>query len=265
MIMTSRDLLAPLRLPRKLQITDLDHPDNIFIIRSIIRRKPFLTNVYRSFYRDLLSRIKTIPDGDVIELGSGASFLKQMAPFIVTSDILPYEGVDRVFSGLEMPFPDRSVSAFLMIDVLHHIKDSRQFFREVLRTLKPGGKLVMIEPANTPWSRFVYQNFHHEPFEVRGDWGFEEGGPLSGANMAIPWIVFCRDAQTFAREFPQFRVCSIMVHTPFRYLLSGGLSLKQLLPSFFYPVVQGVEWLLSPFNRHLGMFMTIELEKIADG
>lgn len=49
-----------------------------------------------------------------------------------------------------MPFQDKSVSAFMMIDVLHHIKDSRQFFKEMQRCLKPGGKIVMIEPANTP-------------------------------------------------------------------------------------------------------------------
>lgn len=260
--MTSKDLLAVLRLPQTLQSNDLDDPNNIFLIREIIRRKPFLSKTYKSFYKDLLRRIVDVPrQGEVIELGSGASFLKKYAPYIVTSDILPYEGVDRVFSGLEMPMPDESVSAFLMIDVLHHIKDSRQFFREVLRCLKPGGKLVMIEPANTPWSTFIYKNFHHEPFDVKGEWGFEEGGPLSGANMAIPWIIFNRDASIFAAEFPQFQVCSTSVHTPLKYLLSGGLSLRQLLPSFLYPVIQLLEWALTPLNRYLGMFMTIELKK----
>lgn len=265
MIMPSKDLLAPLRLPDLLQVKDLDDPDNILLLRRIIQRKPFLRKTYRSFYRELLRKSASAPSGgEVIELGSGASFLKKLAPQIVTSDILPYEGVDRVFSALNMPMADDSVSALLMVDVLHHLKDSRQFFREALRCLKLGGKIVMIEPANTAWSRFIYRNFHHEPFEVKGEWGFELGGPLSGANMAIPWIIFCRDAQQFAKEFPQFRVCSITVHTPLRYLLSGGLSLKQLLPSCFYPLVLGVEKLLSPLNRYLGLFMTVELEKIAN-
>lgn len=263
--MSSKDLLAPLRLPDLLQVKSLDDPDNILLLRRIIQRKPFLRKTYRSFYRDLLHKSASAsPGGEVIELGSGASFLKKLAPQIVTSDVLPYEGVDRVFSALEMPMATDSVSAFLMIDVLHHLKDSRQFFREALRCLQLGGKIVMIEPANTFWSRLIYQNFHHEPFEVRGDWGFELGGPLSGANMAIPWIIFCRDAQQFAREFPQFRVCSITVHTPLRYLLSGGLSLKQLLPSFSYPLIQILEWLLTPLNQYLGLFMTIELEKVAE-
>lgn len=261
--MSSTGLLSWLRLPEATQMQDLDNPDNIHTIRTIIKRKPFLRNTYKSFYQDLLSKIKTVPsDGDVIELGSGASFLKSMAPYIVTSDILPYSGVDRVFSAMDIPLKDGTASAFLMIDVLHHIKDSRLFFQEMQRCLKVGGKVVMIEPANTLWSKFIYTHFHHEPFETRGGWGFEDGGPLSGANMAIPWIIFNRDAQMFAEEFPQFKVRSLRVHTPFRYLLSGGLSFRQLLPSPFYKVVELIEWLLSPFNNYLGMFITIELEKI---
>jgi SAM-dependent methyltransferase len=263
--MALADLLAPLKLPPTLQTSDLDDPNNILVIREIIRRKPFLVNTYRSFYKELIAKSAAAPQGgEWIELGSGASFLKKLAPQVITSDILPYGGVDRVFSGLEMPMGDRTVSAFLMIDVLHHIKDSRQFLKESLRCLKLGGKIVMIEPANTAWSRVIYKNFHHEPFETRGEWGFEEGGPLSGANMAIPWIIFGRDAALFSQEFPQFRVCSITVHTPLRYLISGGLSLKQLLPSFMYPMVQAVEGLLTPLNCYCGMFMTVELEKISE-
>ncbi|MGQ9869799.1 class I SAM-dependent methyltransferase [Leptodesmis sp.] len=262
--MKQSNLLNVLKLPDSLQMQDLDSPDNIHKIRKIIQTKPFLTKTYRSFYRDILRRIETVPaGGEVIELGSGASFIKQYAPFVVTSDVLPYPGVDRVFSALEIPLPANSVSAFIMIDVLHHIKDSRCFFKEMQRCLVTGGKIVMIEPANTLWSRWIYQNFHHEPFDPSQGWGFEEGGPLSGANMAIPWIIFDRDRQQFQREFPELAIRDIQSHTPFRYLLSGGLSFRQLLPSWCYGWLYGLEHLLTPFNRYLGMFMTIELEKIS--
>ncbi len=255
-------LLKMVKLPEASQMQNLDDPENIYVLKKIIRRKPFLFKTYKEFYRDILRKIRTVPfDGEVIELGSGAGFLKSMAPFVITSDILPYEGIDRVFSALEMPMDSKSVSAFVMIDVLHHIKDSRAFFTEVNRCLKVGGKIVMIEPANTLWSRFIYKNFHHEPFDVTGGWGFETGGPLSGANMAIPWIIFYRDRNKFAKEFPGLKVRSICIHTPFRYLLSGGLSLRQLLPSWSYRFVRLAEWVMSPFNSYLGLFMTIELQK----
>jgi SAM-dependent methyltransferase len=256
-------IIHVLRLSESNQIKDLDDPHNIYYLRRVIQRKPFLRNVYLSFYKVFTDIIAlTLMEGDIIELGSGAGFLKKIIPTVITSDIIPYEGVDLVFSGLEMPFKTNSTRAFLMIDVLHHIKDSRLFFKEMQRCLKIGGKIVMIEPANTWFSRFIYTKFHHEPFEPLGDWGFEEGGPLSGANMAIPYIIFDRDIKQFIQEFPDLRIDSITLHTPFRYLLSGGLSFRQLLPSWSYNLVLFLESLLSPFSASLGMFMTIELKKI---
>ncbi|MBD2315411.1 methyltransferase domain-containing protein [Phormidium tenue] len=255
-------LVRTLKLPENQQIKSLDDSENIYILRKIIQRKVFLRNIYLSFYRKFLNILSTIKVvGEVIELGSGAGFIKRKIPYVITSDVIAYEGVDKVFSALDIPLADSSASAFLMIDVLHHIKDSRLFFQEMQRCLKVGGKVVMIEPANTIWSRFIYTRFHHEPFDVNGGWGFEEGGPLSGANMAIPYIIFQRDLKQFTYEYPNLKISSISFHTPFRYLISGGLSFRQLLPSFTYPLVAFFEFILTPLNRFLGMFMTIELEK----
>ena len=149
-----------------------------------------------------------------------------------------------------------------MIDVLHHIAEPAAFFAEACRCLKANGKIVMIEPANTCWARFIYKNFHHEPFETDGKWGVDHSGPLSKANGAIPWIIFSRDRKIFETEFPALKIIKIRNHTPFRYLISGGLSLRQLIPSFMYPVVKAMEFLLTPVNGLIGMFQTIELQKI---
>ncbi len=256
-------LIDQLKLPDASQIEDLDDPNNVFFFRRLIKRKPFLKKTYISFYQTFIQKIGTLSaQGKIVELGSGPGFFKQLYPAAVTSDIIPYEGVDLVFSGLDMPFSDAEVGAFVMIDVLHHVKDSRQFFNEMNRCLIDGGKIIMIEPANTYFSRLIYQNFHHEPFDVNGFWGLTDGGPLSGANMAIPSIIFQRDYSQFVAEYPHLKVRTVKAHTPFRYLLSGGLSFRQLLPSWTYPFVNGIEWLLSPLNNALGMFMTIELEKV---
>lgn len=258
-----KKIIDVLKLPESKDIKNLDDSENIYILRRIIQKKIFLRKTYLFFYKNFLDVLSSLKiEGEVIELGSGAGFLKKIAPYVVTSDIIPYEGIDKVFSALDIPFSDKTIRCFLMIDVLHHIKDSRLFFQEMERCLKVGGKIVMIEPANTIWSRFIYSKFHHEPFDPKGGWGFEEGGPLSGANMAIPYIIFQRDIQQFITEFPNLKICSISVHTPFRYLISGGLSFRQLLPSFTYPLINFIELLLTPLNKFLGMFMTIELEKI---
>jgi hypothetical protein len=120
----------------------------------------------------------------------------------------------------------------------------------------------MIEPANTWWSRLIYKNFHHEIFDTQGQWELEEIGPVSHGNGAIPWIIFSRDRETFENEFPSLRIVRMRNHTPLRYLLSGGLTLRQLVPPFTYPVIKAVEYLFSPANSVLGMFQTIELQKV---
>lgn len=160
-----------------------------------------------------------------------------------------------------MPFENESVRAFFMIDVLHHIKKPRSFFVEAQRCLKKGGKIVMIEPANTLWGRFIYKNFHHEMFDTKAEWEMDKTGPLSDANGALAWIIFQRDREIFDSEFGSLKILNISFHTPFRYLLSGGLSFRQLVPSFQYGFVKFLEVCLSPLNRWVGMFETIVLEK----
>jgi SAM-dependent methyltransferase len=163
-----------------------------------------------------------------------------------------------------MPFENESVDAFFMFDVLHHINEPRKFFSEAERCLRPAGRVVMIEPANTPWARFIYKNFHHERFDVQGGWQVDKGGVLTQANGAMPWIIFVRDRNVFERNFPRLRIVSLHNHTPMRYLLSGGFSLRQLAPGFSYTAIKAIEYLLTPANNLLGMFMTVILEKTRD-
>jgi SAM-dependent methyltransferase len=255
-------VLGALRLPESRGLTNLDDPAATILHGRIIRRKPFLFRLYREFYRRLRSGLGVVGHGStVIELGSGGGFIKDVIPSAVTSDILPVPDVDLRFSVERMPFGDASVDAFLMINVFHHVKEPRAFLEELDRALKPHGKVLMIEPANTVWGRFVSSRFHHEDFDTAAGWRIDGDGPLSQANGALPWIVFRRDRALFQREFPGLRIAAIEPHTPFKYLISGGLSFRQLLPGGCYRLVDGVERLLRPFNRWLGMFYYVALSK----
>ena len=257
-------ILDWLRLPETRSIENLDDPSTTLLHSQIIQRKPFLKKLYIDFYKELGKAVGESENKVLIELGSGGGFIKKVIPNVITSDILRLPNVDKVFSASDMPFEDTSVDAIVMIDVLHHITDPREFFREALRSLKNQGKIVMIEPANTCWSRFIYKNFHHEPFDTSADWTLQQAGPLSQANGAMPWIIFSRDREIFESEFPSLRIAAVRNHTPLRYLISGGLTLRQLLPSFTYPLIKALEFILSPANGLLGMFQTIELQKVAE-
>ena len=273
-------IIERLKLPETIGIEDLDDPATTLLHAEIIQKKPFLKKLYIDFYKQFEKSISNSEEKVLVELGSGGGFIKEIISNVITSDVLELPNVDKVFSALDMPFEEASVDAFFMFDVLHHITEPRAFFREALRCLKVGGKVVMIEPANTLWSRFIYKNFHHEAFDAQApEWccrgqdkwelryrkagTLQESGPLSGANGALAWIIFWRDRKIFEGEFPSLRIVRMRNHTPLRYLLSGGLTLRQLVPSFSYPAVKAIEYTLSPINDLLGMFQTIELEKVA--
>lgn len=241
---------------------DLDTPSTTLQHREIILRKKFLKKLYIDWYSSMLKETAGLPEGKIVEIGSGGGFLKELNPHVITSDILPFPHCDLTFSGENMPFAAEELSAILMIDVLHHIPDSRSFFREAQRVLKPGGKIIMIEPANTAFSRFIFQKFHHENFDPETEsWSFPTSGPLSGANGALPWIIFSRDYEKFKAEFPSFSKEKIKHHTPFAYLVSGGLTFKSPFPGWLFRPFRWFEALFSPLNHHIAMFQTIVVVK----
>jgi hypothetical protein len=120
----------------------------------------------------------------------------------------------------------------------------------------------MIEPWVTAWSKLVYSKLHHEPFQPEAQqWEFPSTGPLSGANGALPWMLFERDRTQFTREFPAWAIRKTEVQMPFRYMLSGGLSMRSLMPSWSFNVWNGLERVLQPWMRSLGMFAFVTLER----
>jgi len=253
-------ILDLLKLP-EVQGANLDAPETTLIHRQIILSKPLLKSLYVDFYRSFGQSCGDISSKVCVELGSGGGFIKEVYPTVITSDILKLSHVDCQFSVLSMPFKDNSIDGFFMKDVFHHISNPSLFLRELLRCLKKGGRVMMIEPSNTIFSQFAHRNFHHEPYDAKAGWCLQEGGPLSNSNLALPWIVFIRDRAIFERDFPEFCLDRIIPHTTFRYLLSGGVSMRQIVPSWSNGMIKALEWLASPFNPWLGILYTIELTK----
>jgi len=244
------------------QIESLDDPQVSLMHREIILKKVFLKKLYLDWYKTFQYWALNVPDGKLLEIGSGGGFLKDVIPEVITSDIFDLPHCDMAFTAEKMPFEDDSLSCIFMIDVLHHIPDCNQFFTEAARTLKKGGKAVFIEPANSLWAKLFWINFHHEPYSPEAkDWSFPTTGPLSGSNIALPWIIFERDLSKFKEQFPNLKLRSLQYHTPFTYLLSGGVSFKSFLPGWTFEFCRGLERLLSPLNRQIGMFQTIVIEK----
>lgn len=241
---------------------DLDDPKATLAHRDLILQKPFLKRLYNDWYDVFIKKAKEIRTGKHLEIGSGGGFLKEVFPEVITSDILALPNVDMVFSAEVMPFKENELASIVMLNVFHHIPKPYLFLQEAQRTLVKGGKIIMTEPANSALGRFIYKRFHHEPFEENGPREIKAGNPLSNSNQALPHIYFERDLELFKKEFPLLKINSIKYHSPFSYIISGGVSRSAMLPYFMYNFVKVMEWLFSPLSKQIGLFCTIEVEKI---
>lgn len=207
---------------------NLDSPITTLNRVKLIKSKFILRNTYINFYKILKTYSKGLPPGKKIEIGSGGGFIKEVIPSTITSDVMKLKNCDMAFSAENMPFKNNSISCFYLMNVFHHIKNPKKALAEFQRCLKKGGKVVMVEPHNSLWSRFIYNNFHHENFNTKAGWKIEGGGHLSNANGALPWIIFVRDRNKFEKLFPNLIIKYLLPHTPLMYLLSGGLSKPQV-------------------------------------
>jgi SAM-dependent methyltransferase len=239
----------------------LDDPLTTRQRQDIIKGNRFLWRIYDEWYRMIAGYIPE-GSGKVVEFGSGAGFLSDYIPDLIPSDVFVCPGIDIVLDARQLPVSSGSLKMIAMVNVLHHVPDARAFLTEAQRCLRPGGCVVMIEPWVSTWSRFVYGVLHHEPFDPgASDWTFPETGPLSGANSALPWIVFQRDRQQFESEFSNFEIRTVRPFMPLRYLVSGGVSMRQLMPEGTFGFWRKLESGLCTWPDRWSMFALIYLER----
>lgn len=243
------------------RLADLDDPVRVDAIRRRIRSKPALERWYRECYAKFADCVeRSAGDGPVLELGSGAGFLKELMPDVLTSDVLPYEGVDRVVDATQLPFGAGDLRAILMLNVFHHIGDVEAFLGEAQRCLADGGRLFMVDQHLGWISTPILKYGHDEPFDAdTRDWRFESTGALSSANGALAWIVFERDRALFERRYPHLRLERYRSHSPLRYFLAGGLKSWSLLPGWAFTPASVLDRSLTRLTPRLGSFVDIEL------
>lgn len=230
--------------------------------KAIIRERPLLKWCYDDWYSRILTDVRSVPaEGELLELGSGGSCLDETEPAFITSDVVT-DVADQVIDGRDLPFSDQSIRAIALTHVLHHIPEVERFFREADRTLVPGGVISMIEVAHTPFARFFFRNFHPEPYDDSSEsWDFSQQDSMMDSNQALSWMIFVRDRKRFESLFPGL-VIETTAFTPwFTYLISGGVTKRDLIPHFLVPLLKGMECLLTPLRPLLALHWHIRIRK----
>lgn len=258
-------VLDRLREPR-LAGLDVDTSDVLEVHRQVLAEKPIMRAVFADFYDRCMEidREHGSGSGERIEIGAGSSRFSERYPEVVATDIKPHPHLDRVLDAQAMDVEAGSVRALFGINCFHHLPDPTAFFGELDRVLVPGGTCVLIEPYHGPVAAAFYARlFETEGFDrSQPTWDDDGRSIMHGANQALSYIVFARDRALFAQSCPTLEV---VVEEPLtnwpRYLLSGGLNFRQLVPTRSEPLLRRCERLLAPAARWLALHHVIALRK----
>jgi SAM-dependent methyltransferase len=250
----------------------VDGADRIDAHRTVLRRKAIIREVFEEFhevFRDLDARLfDKAGEGLVVELGAGVFPVRETTPGVIATDIVPAPHLDRTLDAEAMDLSDGSVRAFYLQNVFHHFPHPSRFFDELSRTLAVGGGAILIEPNDGPLAAWLYPRlFATEGFDKQApSWEADVAGPMSGANQALSHLVFDRDLEEFERRHPDLEVVHRdVLRNWVRYLASGGLNFRSLVPELAVPLLRGVEWLLAPLRRKLGLHRVVVVRRRGPG
>lgn len=245
----------------------LDYADELAAQKAAWDRKPALRTVYRSWYARIVEQLVDI--GPTVEIGSGCGNFKSFHPATLATDVLPAGSwLNSLVDATAMPFADESVGNIVMVDAVHHIPRPFELLREAARVLQRGGRMVLLEPAATPWARLVLGLFHHEPVDLEQDVFAEEGTPAPGnvgytfANQAFGTLLFVDGAEETQRRIPELRIVDVQRSDFLVYPATGGLSYFCLVPDRLAARLQRAEQrLVRRTARLTAMRLLVVLEK----
>ncbi len=234
---------------------------------QILKKKRMLREVFTEFhcYFKNLEKIFFEGSGIEIELGAGISPIRDSYPEVLATDIVGAPHLDMIINAEAIDLLDCSVKAVFGQNCFHHFSQPDKFFNELNRVLITGGGAILIEPYHGPLASFLYkQLFRSESFD-KGfqSWETPNAGPMNGANQALSYIVFVRDRKIFEKKYPNLKIVyQETLGNYLKYLLSGGLNFKQILPDFFTRPIEIAQKLISPFNKWIALHHVIVIKKI---
>jgi SAM-dependent methyltransferase len=243
-------------------------PADVIAERGVIwTERPLLREVYRRALAAIGHELA--PGARTVEIGGGSGMAREFLPELLVTDLVATPHVDVVADAVRLPFAAGSVDNLIGIDCLHHLPRPSLLFAEATRLLRPGGRLVLIEPYISPASRIVFALAHPEPVDLDADPlpsaeqpVFAGSGPFA-ANQAIPTLLFFRHRARLAARFPELHLRTCRRLSTVAYPLSGGFSGPTWVPHWAEGAVWALERLSTPLAPLLAFRLLVTLERSA--
>jgi SAM-dependent methyltransferase len=221
------------------------HQDSIQKNHEYWNRKPLLRTLYGDFYRLIAMNLSNLPDSKIVELGSGLGNIHDVIPNCIRTDLFPNPWIDQVENAYQLSFRDASISDLILTDVFHHLKYPGTALKEFLRVLRPGGRVIMLEPCLSALGMLVYGVFHEEPVALLQE--IEWDAPVGWSPDQIDYYAAQGNASRvfLGRRFRQKLISWKNIRTirlpALAYAASGGFSKPQLYPTSALPLIRKLE------------------------
>lgn len=231
--------------------------------RSVWDRKASL----RVVYADMFERIAAACGrGPTLELGGGIGNLRDRLDGVISSDIQHGANQDLVADAHRLPVASGSLGNIVLLDTLHHLEFPALFLAEAARVLRPGGRIVCVEPAITLGSTLFYRVLHHEPVDMSADplvtGTLSPGRDPYDSNQAIPTLLATRHLDRFHAQFPALELREVRWFAFAAYPMTGGFKPWSLLTGSLARWLLMIESVLErPLGRYLGFRMMVVIEK----
>lgn len=223
-------------------------------------REYFLTGKNRVLYHLVEQRFSWMNkyirslDRVVLELGCGAGLSREFISnrYLVLTDVVKNEWVDRQMDALNMDVEDESLDVIICSHMIHHIAKPTEFLEKAGKKLKPGGRIIIQEIYTGTLMKLVLRIMCHEGWSelvdvYNRDSVCNEASDPWSANCAIPKLLFFRGGKRFLREFPVYRILKRQRNECLLFLLSGGVIAK----TFYLPVGDRTVKLIRMMDRVL--------------
>jgi len=109
-----------------------------------------------------LALIEEFKDGLILDCGAGRRSIYYSN--VVNFEIVDYDTTDVIGVGEALPFKNGSFDAVISVAVLEHVRNPFKCAAEIVRVLKPGGKLLACVPFLQPLHGYPnhYYNMSHQ-------------------------------------------------------------------------------------------------------